>query len=70
VTVIDWADVLSRVSVTGLLVFGLVLLLTERLIPRGRLEEKQKELDRERQLHDEDRAVIRALQHRGDDSVQ
>lgn len=63
-------DVLSRIGILGLLAINIFLLLTERLLPRGRLDAVLKELEEERQAHKDDRvafeAAIRALNHRSD----
>ena len=61
-------DILSRIGVLGILAILVFVLMTERLIPKGRLDEKQKELEDERQGHKDDRtafeAAIRALNDR------
>lgn len=67
---LDWADLLQRITTSGLLLFGILLLLTERLVPRGRLEALQKELDDERSARLADRAMYEERLRRMDDSIR
>lgn len=61
---LELLDLLTRIGIIGILLIQLFLMLSERLIPRGRMDETVKdlkeELARERQEHSDDRTAFRA----------
>ena len=60
-------DILSDLGVVGLMAFVLWGFLTERIVPKGRIEELRKELEEAKHKHEETlERMVAELQRLGD----